>query len=84
MAAGGPHDHPLTDIVNFKLKVYNEICDQLVREISKLVSMNELYEMFDWFDNFSATKSQLENFEIELNIKLENLKANAKINGWEI
>ena len=64
MAAGGPHDHPLTDIVKFKLKVYNEVCDQSVREISKLVSMNELYEMFDWCDNFSATKSQLKNFEI--------------------
>mgnify|MGYP003578378787 CR=1 FL=1 len=84
MAAGGPYDHPLTDIVNFNLKVYNEECDELIRQISKLVSMNQLYEMFDWFDNFSATETQLENFKVELNEKLEKLKANAKNNGWEI
>jgi len=84
MAAGGPGDHPLTDIVNFNLKVYNKECDELITEISKLVSMNELYEMFDWFDNFSATESQLENFEVELKEKLEKLKVNAKNNGWEV
>jgi hypothetical protein len=84
MAAGGPCDHPLTDVVNFNLKVYNKECDELIREISKLVSMNQLYEMFDWFDNFSATKSQLENFEVELSEKLEKLKENAKSNGWEV
>ncbi|EKT4550760.1 hypothetical protein JE952_002416 [Flavobacterium psychrophilum] len=83
MAAGGPGDHPITDIINFNLKVYNKECDELIKEISKLVSMNQLYEMFDWFDNFSATKSKLKNFEIELNKKLEKLKANAKDKGWE-
>lgn len=84
MAAGGPGDHPLTDIVNFNLKVYNSECDELVRQISKLVSKHELYEMFDWFDNFSATESQLEKFEIELKKKLENLKEKAKSDGWEV
>jgi hypothetical protein len=84
MAAGGPGDHPLTDVVNFNLKVYNKECDEIIREISKLVSLNQLYEMFDWFDNFSATKSQLENFEVELNEKLKKLKVNAKSNGWEV
>ncbi len=84
MAAGGPCDHPLTDIVNFNLKVYNEECDELIRQISKLVSIHQLYEMFDWFDNFSASETQLENFKVELNEKLEKLKVNAKSNGWEV
>jgi len=84
MAAGGPGDHPLTDIVKFNLEVYNENCDKLVREISKFVSFQELYEMFDWFDNFSATKKQLKNFENELNIKLNELKLQAQKNGYEI
>ncbi|RTZ01568.1 hypothetical protein [Flavobacterium sp. GSP6] len=84
MAAGGPGDHPLTDVVNFNLKVYNKECDELIREISKLISMNQLYEMFDWFDNFSATRSRLKNFEVELNEKLEKLKVDAKRNGWEV
>jgi len=84
MAAGGPGDHPLTDIVRFNLEVYNENCDKLVREISKLVSLHELYELFDWFDNFSATEQQLTNFENELNIKLNELKLRAQKNGYEI
>ena len=85
MAAGGPGDHPLTDIVRFNFEVvYNEKCDNLVKEISKFVSIQELYEMFDWFDNFSATKNQLDKFEIELKSKLEELKQKARENGLEI
>lgn len=81
MPAGGPGEHPLTDIVNFNLEVYNKECDELIREISKLVSKNQLYEMFDWLDNFSVTESQLKNFEIELKEKLEQIKLNAQKNG---
>ena len=84
MPAGGPGDHPLTDIVNFKLEVYNPECDELIRQLSKLVSMNQLYEMFDWFDNFSVTPNQLKNFEILLREKLEKVKVDALNNGWEI
>lgn len=84
MAAGGPTDHPLTDIVRYNLEVYNKTCDGLVREISKYVSLQDLFEMFDWFDNFSASKSDLEKFEIQLNEKLAELKNEAHKNGWEI
>ena len=84
MPAGGPADHPLTDIVRFNLDVYNKSCDELVREISKYVSLQDLFEMFDWIDNFSATKKQLEKFEKELSVKLLELKKQASDNGWEI
>lgn len=84
MAAGGPGDHPLTDILNFKLEVYNKECDELIKQISKFVSRHTLSEMFDWFDNFSATDNQLKAFENNLSQKLEELKTEAKINGWEI
>lgn len=84
MAAGGPGDHPLTDIVRFNLNVYNRSCDNLVREISKYVSLRDLFEMFDWIDNFSATDKQLEKFEKELRLKLSLLKKQAADSGWEI
>jgi hypothetical protein len=83
MAAGGPGDHPLTDIINFKLNVYSEECDELIRQISKYVSINQLYEMFNWFDNFYITELQLIEFEITLKLKLAELKKNSKDNGWE-
>jgi hypothetical protein len=83
MAAGGPGDHPLTDIINFKLNVFNKECDELIRQISKYVSINQLYEMFNWFDNFYITELQLIEFEITLKLKLAELIKNAEDNGWE-
>lgn len=83
MAAGGPGDHPLTDIINYKLNVYNKECDELIREISKYVSSYQLYEMFDWFDNFYITEKQLKEFENTLKLKLDELIKNAENNGWE-
>jgi hypothetical protein len=84
MAAGGPTDHPLTDIVRFNLEVYNKTCDELVKEISKYVSLQDLFGMFDWVDNFSASKSDLDKFEKQLRNKLQELKNEAINNGWEI
>ncbi len=84
MAAGGPGDHPLTDIVKFNLDVYNETCDELVRNISKYASLQELYELFDWIDNFSASALDLEKFENSLKSELLELKKKANNNGWEI
>ena len=83
MAAGGPGDHPLTDILNFQLNVYNKECDELIREISKYVSRNQLYEMFDWLDNFHITEKQLKEYEFTLKLKLDELIKNAENNGWE-
>lgn len=84
MAAGGLGDHPLTDIVRFNLEVYNNRCDELVREISKYVSLQDLFEMFDWFDNFTATDKQLERFEKALRLKLKELKKHATDSRWEL
>ena len=84
MAAGGPGDHPLTDIVNYNLEVYNKRCDELISEISKFVSFDRLHEMFDWNDNFSMTNEQLKEFEVVLGNKLSELKEHAIKNGWEI
>ncbi|SDL51929.1 hypothetical protein SAMN04488034_1232 [Salinimicrobium catena] len=83
MAAGGPADHPLTDILIYNLDVYNKKCDDLVRQISKFVSIHTLFEMFDWFDNFSATEEQLIEFEKVLSLKLNELQSLAESNGWE-
>ena len=83
MAAGGPGDHPLTDILKYNFDVYNKKCDQLVREISKFVSIQTLYEMFDWIDNLSATEEQLIEFERALSHKLDELRSLAESNGWE-
>ena len=73
MAAGGPGDHPLSDILNFGHLVYNEKCDELVKELSKHFSGYELIVMFDWFEPYTATEKQLEDFEKLLKDKLEEV-----------
>jgi hypothetical protein len=37
MAAGGPGDHPLTDVLKYHLEVYGKTCDSLIIEIAKFV-----------------------------------------------
>ena len=81
MAAGGPGDHPLTDVLNFKLDVYNNNCDELIRQISKFISMNDMYNLCDWFAY--AKQHNLIEFEAFLRLKLNEQKNYAKINGWE-
>jgi len=43
MANGKPSDHPLTDILHWKLPVYGAETDALIRSIATLCSSNELY-----------------------------------------
>jgi hypothetical protein len=84
MPSGGPGDHPLTDILRFNLDVYSKTCDSLIREISKFVSVDDLFEMFDWFNISPDSKSNVEEFELHLKAKLNELKEKAKNDGWEI
>ena len=43
MAAGGPGDHPLKDILHFDMNVYDAECDNLIRELAKYVPESILY-----------------------------------------
>jgi hypothetical protein len=74
MAAGGPGDHPLKDILHFNMNVYDRECDTIIRELSKYISEDELYESIDWFSTFSMNESQLDDFKVKLSRKLIALK----------
>lgn len=74
MAAGGPGDHPLKDILHFELNVYDAECDNLIRELAKYISENELYESIDWSTAFNTTESKLQDFKAELSKRLLALK----------
>jgi hypothetical protein len=84
MAAGGPGDHPMTDVVKYNLDVFGKTCDSLIREIAKLVSFFELSEMFDWFEIHPDSQPEIEKFELQLKEKLQELKEKAKKDGWEL
>lgn len=74
MAAGGPGDHPLKDILHYNMNVFDSECDAIIRELSTCMSENELYDSIDWFSTFSMTASQLDEFKGTLFQKLIALK----------
>ena len=74
MAAGGPGDHPLKDILHFDMHVFDDECDAIIRELSTYMSENDMYDGIDWFSTFSMTASQLDEFKETLLQKLVALK----------
>jgi hypothetical protein len=78
MAAGGPGDHPLSDITHYRLVVYGEPIDGLVRDIARYVSPHILEAMFDWW-----TPPPKDQFETMLRSRLAELRSEAERAGWE-
>lgn len=76
---GKPGDHPLTDIFVHNKKVFGDGIDELIVELSKLVSREKLDQMFDWF---SLPRNQ--EFKKQLQMKLKELRKEAKELGWEV
>lgn len=80
MAAGGPGDHPLSDIIRYRIATYDTTTDNLIRELSELLSPRELDEWWSteigWLCSASiaASKSQA---------KLAWAQTRAKHSGWE-
>ncbi len=74
MAAGGPCDHPLSDILTHGFDVYTAECDEMIRKLAKIVNSQELYEMFDWPDNFSASEEDKLEFEKQVRTKYLSLR----------
>lgn len=75
MAAGGPGDHPLKDILHFNMHVFDDESDAIVRELATYLPENELYDSIDWFSTFSMTESQAADFKENLSRKLIALKS---------
>ncbi|MEO7977393.1 hypothetical protein [Flavobacterium sp.] len=78
MAAGGPGDHPLKDILHFDMNVYDTECDNLIRELAKYVPENILYQSIDLSTAFNIDETILIDLKKELLEKLNFEKNKAK------
>lgn len=74
MAAGGPGDHPLKDILHFDMHVFDDECDAIIRDLANYLSEDELYDSIDWYATFSMSESQLAQFKETLTQRLIALK----------
>ena len=81
MSAGGPGDHPLTDILHWNEPVYDADTDALIRKIGALCSPNELQAWWEreigWVGSptLAAQKAAA---------RYDELVLRAKESGWEL
>lgn len=80
MPAGGPGDHPLTDILQWNCSVYGDETDLLIRKIGILSSKRELFE---WWETTIGWKATSEEAFIQAKIHYEEVLQRAKQSGWE-
>jgi hypothetical protein len=67
MGNGRAGDHPVSDVVNHKMKVYSPEVDALIREIHKISP--EALNTIDWFEaynHFKITPESIGKLEKEL------------------
>jgi hypothetical protein len=81
LANGSLGDHPLTDILHHKSRVYDEEADELIRKIADLCSRRELDE---WWDREIAWSRDTHLVRSKAEARLIELTGRAKEGGWEI
>jgi hypothetical protein len=81
MPNGKPGDHPLTDILVHKLRVYGGEADELIRKIAELCSNRELDE---WWNREVGWSPDTNLIVAKARSRLDELVDRAKQSGWEI
>lgn len=81
MAAGGPGDHPLSDIVHYRIPTYGTVADDAICELSKLLSRRELYE---WWSREVGWECDPITAHGKSETALTWARRRAKQSGWEV
>jgi hypothetical protein len=76
---GKPDDDPLIDILVHNLTVFSAQADELIKEILNLGGRDILERRFNLF-----SPPPLAKFEVELRQLRDELKAEARLRGWEV
>lgn len=79
MTSGGPQDHPITDILNYGIRVYSAKADALVAELARLMSTDRLYELTDWW-----APGPIDDFTDRLRILRDEALEDARQRGWDV
>jgi hypothetical protein len=77
---GKPGDHPLTDLLGYKLEVYGPEADVLIRKIADLCSPRELDEWWKREIDWSADRALVLR---KARARYEELVKRARESGWE-
>ena len=77
---GKPGDHPLTDILSYRLEVYGQEADDMIRSIADLCSPRELDE---WWDREIGSTGDRALVLHKARARYEELSRRARESGWE-
>jgi len=80
MPAGGPHDHPVTDLLIYKIEVYGTEADELIRKIAAVCSRRELYDWWEREISWSADRGLVLQ---KAKVRFDELSKRAKDGDWE-
>lgn len=80
MPAGGPRDHPITDLLAWNLEVYGPVPDDEFRQLAKLLSERELH---NWWQEHIGWDIAPPVAAKRIHEKLRWAQARAKTNGWD-
>ncbi len=80
MSAGGPNDHPISDILNYGLEVYGKETDENFKALAALLSKKELEDFWSAEIGWQSSKENAANSILQ---KLDWAKQRAKNSGWE-
>ena len=80
MSNGKAGDHPLTDILVHKLRVYGQEADSLIRKIAELCSRRELNE---WWEREIGWSADHDSVVRKARMHFDELLQRAKRSGWE-
>ena len=81
MAAGGPGDHPLTDILNFRLPVYGTEADDIIRQLDQLMGRQRLGT---WFEENRLWSMPPNDVLKKVSVTRDQELKRAKAAGWEV
>ena len=81
MPAGGAGDAPLTDILHYKLPVYGEEADELIRKISVLSGARETN---DWWETKIGWVAKPQDALIQARIRHAEIVQRATASHWEL
>jgi len=80
MADGKPGDHPLTDIVIYKVETYGPDADDYIRGVSDFSSRHELYEW--WRDEIQGESDGQVILE-RAKARFHELMMRSQASGWK-
>ena len=81
MSAGGPGDHPLSDVIQYDVEVYGPEADALLKKLAPLMSRRELWE---WWEKEIGWDCKPQDALTKIKEQLKAAETRAKDSGWEV